>query len=385
MRQKKLQELDLRRITAQKRFIKLANLLGAAFIWHCDNKPSLMLLLTGAYSTQFSKQAILEAEIAIIGVENWKDDLEASCCMLCYAPFSLVNRKHHCRLCGSIVDSQPLSYTGKSPCSAQVPVSILLKMLPHLNYLPELKKSWKVLCDADTTDAKLSQIFSFRCCKTCKNLLTYNSKPLKNEEEDIKLIFTSYDQFLMLKQLISDLERRFCAQLTTNSGSDSQLLKLRASMVDSIKELESKVSFFKSRVSLLDSASSEAKGTENHSQQVLEMNMYKAMMLFLSEAVQRLKKMNDATENAISFSAASKDSSTFSLPEVVLPRLSKREIRERREQLMVTKEQKFLVEELISNTRKLRKFDEVTTLEESKRDLEQRIEELEEELGEFRF
>ena len=56
-----------------------------------------------------------------------------------------------------------------------------------------------------------------------------------------------------------------------------------------------------------------------------------------------------------------------------------------REQLMVMNEQKFLVEKLIKDYTKQRRFDELDTLISNKTELEETIKSLEEELGEFGF
>lgn len=70
-------------------------------------------------------------------------------------------------------------------------------------------------------------------------------------------------------------------------------------------------------------------------------------------------------------------------PEV--PRLTKKQIRELREQLMVMNEQKFLVENMIMESTKARRFEELSSLEQNKRELDMTIENLETELGEFGF
>lgn len=383
LRRTSIEQLDLQRITIQKRFIKLARLLGNAYLYHLNRRPTFMLLLAGTQSDKYSKRAILEAEMEIVGEENWQDDKDATCCRLCFSPFTLINRKHHCRLCGAVVDDRaPTSPEGTSSCSAQVPVAILLKMLPHLNYLPEIKSQWDAFCRADSTDQGSSLVFSFRCCKTCKNLLTHEVKAPTRSDRPENALFTNFEEFLVLKLLIKDLGMKYSSLSKSTSVDDPELFKIRARMVDCIKELETKGAFFKNEAAQLTKDGVESISATHL---LLTMNMYKSLMIFLLEAIQNLKTVNEAGEKAAS-AKSSLESSAQATPEVELPpRLNKREIRERREQLMVVNEQKFLVEDLIRNTRKQRKFDEVATLEESKRDLEEKIKELEVELGEYGF
>lgn len=383
LRKASLEQLDLQRITIQKRFIKLAKLLGNAYIHNLNHRPTFMLLLAGTHADEYSKRAILEAEMEIVGEENWQDDKDATCCSLCFSRFTLINRKHHCRLCGGVVDDQVAATPdGRSSCSAQVPVAILLQMLPKLNYLPEIKALWDILCSAESSDQGKSLIFSFRCCKTCKNHLIHGVKASADSSHAESALFANFEEFLILKLMIGDLSAKYSSASKTTSIDDPQLFKIRAKMVDCIKELEKRGAFFKNQASHLAKDNVES---TNSTHQILTMNMYKSLMMFLLDALQNLKAVNDAGEK-VSSGKSSPESSAQATPEIELPpRLNKREIRERREQLMVVNEQKFLVENLIENTRKQRKFDEVATLEESKRDLEEKIKELELELGEYGF
>lgn len=65
--------------------------------------------------------------------------------------------------------------------------------------------------------------------------------------------------------------------------------------------------------------------------------------------------------------------------------LSKREIREKREKLMVLNEQKFLVEEMYTDFKKQRKFEDLKTLDSSLSDIQKEIDQLVIELGDESF
>ncbi|WPK27248.1 hypothetical protein PUMCH_004625 [Australozyma saopauloensis] len=379
-RTRKLQEIELLRLGVQKRFIKLVNLLGNAFLWHKNNKSSYFWLLAGYDSGTYSARAVHAAEIDIVGAENWQDDLDAARCGLCFSQFTILNRKHHCRLCGCVVDeNQNLDRS----CSAQIPAALLIQKLPQLNYAPEIKGSWATLVEAHTAEQRLARVFSFRCCKTCKNLLLHDPKLRLQLSDDPTKLFTTYQEFLNLKAMVSNLFVRYSEQLESVSLDNTKMLMLRSKLVEYIKELEKKGGFFKAMLTSVGES-----GLELEVPPLLVSNMYKTSMMFLLDSIQKLKDMNEVQE-ALSKSPSPVDSvdarAQSPLEVQSPPKLSKREIRERREQLMVINEQKFLVEDLIEKTRKQRKFDEVHTLEESKKDLEAKIAELEEELGDFGF
>jgi hypothetical protein len=111
-------------------------------------------------------------------------------------------------------------------------------------------------------------------------------------------------------------------------------------------------------------------------------NMYQSLIIFLRESLLLYKMLNDqfkAQEEKIL-----KLQQAESQP-VAPPRLTKKQIRELREQLMVMNEQKFMVENLIVDYTKLRKFDELESLIENKTELGKIIDDLEAQLGEFGF
>lgn len=48
-------------------------------------------------------------------VTKWEDDRAVKTCPYCENSFTLINRKHHCRLCGKIV-------CGNARCSKMIPL-----------------------------------------------------------------------------------------------------------------------------------------------------------------------------------------------------------------------------------------------------------------------
>lgn len=67
------------------------------------------------------------------------------------------------------------------------------------------------------------------------------------------------------------------------------------------------------------------------------------------------------------------------------PKLSMRDLREKREKLMVLNEQKFVVESMYQDFKKQRRFDDLKALDSNLEDIEREIQQLTEELGDEAF
>lgn len=381
LRGKKIADFHVRRSIILKRFLKLASVHSKVYIWHKLSQISYLQYLADRIPYVYSKRFVAEEEKKIIGLQNWQDDEDVTQCGLCRQEFNFLNRKHHCRLCGTIVDELTTEFQGSaSSCSALVPIPLLLRKLPNLNYSPDIISDWDDLCDADSNDKWYSLSFSFRCCKVCKNALiheikTANETPFVSESSQI---LRKYDEFLHLKKMVTNL---FCRYGETGH-TDKELVTLRSKILDCVKELEHRCSHFKSNSSISNEKDVQNTAAGNS----LMINVHKSMLITLQEVLLKLKTINRKSQTDLltgppsSSKQREEDNAT-----VIQPKLTKRVIRERREQLMVLNEQKFIIEGLLDSTRAQRKFDEVATLEESKIDLVIKIEELEAELGEFGF
>lgn len=403
-RRKFVEEKQLVRSITQKRFIKLINLLALAYLWHVENKSSFFGLLTGskdADGTDYSPQGILDATKEIVGQDKWENDAEITHCKLCFVKFNLLIRKHHCRLCGSVVSDAAFNDTDDDPsrsCSVQVPAGLLLSKLDKLNYSPQVLRNWNVLTKVDPIESKFANVFSFRCCRTCKDQLLYTSREDREEDSENVEVLAVYGEILALKSTISGSMARYKHLIEQNDDRDNQQVnKIRLKLSKNVKDLETRSNFFKQSFFQLNP---DSKKYVPKKSPVLVTNVYKAAIMFLQDSILALKQLNDKfqeMENAklagqlglsidMASSTQSPSPSTVLSPSpVVAPRLTKKQIRELREQLMVAREQKYLIENSIEQSKRLRKFDEFKTLEENRGELEKLIEGLEHELGEFGF
>lgn len=108
------------------------------------------------------------------------------------------------------------------------------------------------------------------------------------------------------------------------------------------------------------------------------MTIHQSMVLFLLETLVKIKALNNQFKDKENALLPQK-------PEIEIPRLTKKQIRELRDQLMVMNEQKFLIENLIKDLTRQRKFDELKTLLDNEQELNKEIESLESKLGDYGF
>jgi len=350
MRQLVVDDQLLYRNKIQKRFIKLSGIL-------VDQPPPLW------FSINTSRHGL---------GDTWDDDATTHHCTVCFVKFNLLIRKHHCRLCGKIVCDDPLAQ--RQSCSINVPLGRLVEKLENLNYPPKVKQSLPTLIKDES--------IRFRCCVNCKNALLHDFKlnSLKTLTVEEENIFNTYSAIMTLKQHIQLLLPRY-EKLVEDADDEPSINKLRIKLMKFLKEFEIHTVQFKNRFFVtLNNRLQVGQKYAQHS--ALINNMYQSLIIFLRESLLLYKMLNDqfkAQEEKIL-----KLQQAESQP-VAPPRLTKKQIRELREQLMVMNEQKFMVENLIVDYTKLRKFDELESLIENKTELGKIIDDLEAQLGEFGF
>lgn len=314
-----------------------------------------------------SKDSILENEKEIVGYDSWQIDATITHCNICLTKFNMLIRKHHCRLCGKIVCDD--TFGERSNCLIVVPLSKLLDKLVALNYSPLVKLNLEELLNTEDNQ------FSVRCCINCKNDLLHEWK-LKNQynskEEDIFLVYT---EILMTKRKIQVMIPRYKALVTEPDNQSTN--KLRIKLMTFMKDFESLTVLFKSN--FFDKVNDRLVVKELYLPYArLINNIYQGCTIFLQDTLVNVKVLNKEYKQ--------KENKLLELMKpnelaVTTPKLTKKEIRELRESLMVMNEQKFLVENLIDQVTKQRKFDELTPLMENKNELNAAINDLELKLG----
>lgn len=393
-RSEHIEEKKWEKLKLQRRFLKLVTLLLQCYLWHVDLSQSVFLYFAdkGPYSTE----KMLEAEKEVVGVENWQNDAEITHCPLCFVKFNFLIRKHHCRLCGQVVSDTAFNTDDpRMSCSLQVPVSLVLRKLPGLNYAPQVKDRWLELINV-SADSKHANLFSFRCCRECKDTLFHGAKADSDEDGENEAILSACGEMLAIKANIQHAMPRYAQLINENKEtSNHDINKLRVRIRKSVKDFEITTNTFRLRFFRLNPETNKITPTQSP---VLVGNIHKMAVMFLQESILEFKRLSDQfqsvenarlsgqlglTPNSETSVSASPMSPINSPPPK--PRLTKKQIREFREQLMVVTEQNFLVQKQMEDAKKQRKFDELQVLASNSDELQKHIDELHEQLGEFGF
>ncbi|CAK9441106.1 uncharacterized protein LODBEIA_P49750 [Lodderomyces beijingensis] len=347
---------ELQRTKVQRNFIKLTNLMLEKS-QRKQKSSVLFALLSGQVD---------EDEKSIVGANNWASDTEAKYCSICFSKFNFIIRKHHCRLCGAVVcdDSSGV----RKSCSLYVPLNAFLVKLPGLNYSKLVRDKW------DSIDDELR----FRCCVNCKNAVLHDWKR-EHGGQDVESneIFRVFEGMLLQKQLI---ERAMNSYENNGGDGDVDVVKWAHKLVQFLKQLESSVLQFKKKFFFVDDKKLLQVQDKYVQHGRILLNMFQSISSFLQDTLVQFKAANERN-------IPESESASSPTPEPVSahPRLTKKQIRELREQLMVLNEQKYLVETQIHEFTRNRKFDELETLIANKDEILETITSLEQELGEFAF
>lgn len=360
VRRNKVEESQLNRDRSIKRYIKLVNFLSE---YHFTKKPELSL--STIFQTN-NDDIITNKEKEIVGYENWQDDTKIHNCNICFSKFNLLIRKHHCRICGRIVCDD--RFQERRDCSLMVPISIIMTMLPTLNYSKFVQSRFNDIISTDSIQIRL--------CKSCKDSILYGYKLKTNQTVNgiLDEIFQSYYQLSAIKNNINHLLPKYESLLLSADFNLTDTNRLKNKIMSYLKDYEKLIYQFKAQFYDHDNISIKYEKYEK-----LINGINQSLILFLQENLLRFKYLNSKFKDM--------ENALLPKPSVAeqLPKLTKKQIRELREQLMVMNEQKFIIENLINDVTKQRKFDELQPLIKNKQELLTEIEKLEAQLGEFGF
>ncbi|CAH2354144.1 hypothetical protein CLIB1423_14S03092 [[Candida] railenensis] len=406
---------ELHRNKVTKRFIKLVNLHSDYYLSTKTN-PDFWFS-----SSSWTVSRVLDEEKQIVGLENWQHDSQVQACPLCFSNFNFFTRRHHCRVCGRIVCDGSLN-DKQIICSMDVPLNLFLNnKLAHLNFSPLVVQNMKELKEIPDDNEK----FRIRCCNDCKDDLLHDWKSSNDSNRDVysssSEIFKLYDQLFLIKKNIHGLYPKYEKLIHSYqvSGDLDEINKLRIKLMSFLRDFESLIALFKKSFFVLtkqnvlkpsDDLSSDIQklvnnihqSTTTYLQETLinikqlsnvlkekEKNELKAHQQYVADAAVKNIESNNvggSEEDSIQSPLSPSSLSPKPLPSQILePDLTKRQIRELREELMVMSEQKFIIQGLIEKVTKSRKFDELAPLEENKTELDRNIQDLERKLGEFGF
>ncbi|CAO3634946.1 unnamed protein product [Cunninghamella blakesleeana] len=270
-------------------------------------------------------------------VTKWQDDKGIKKCPLCLTPFTLTNRKHHCRLCGRVV-------CGAKHCSSMIPLFLNMTN-DNINEEPV----------GDT-----------RACQDCKRVAF--RRKTQNEEANRKLpIFQLYHQLTVTRQYIEKLLPKFHSMILVleqekivqqEHDTYKKAALVRKSVLDNFALYDTLVKSIKSLP------------TQTSSMKRLQTNICIAANLYLQQnmlPLQMLPRILNTNSSSKDKKKVKKDSSNGHQQQEYDQLLS---------QLQIYEEQYTLVQGFILNAKKSRKYDDVKSLTLSLNELQTEIERL---------
>lgn len=258
---------------------------------------------------------------------------EAKDCEICASTFGFFSRRHHCKLCGKTVCGDV-----DRGCSMPIPLSTLCEIMDE----PRLATN---LANDDN---------SVRVCKQCRQCV-FDARIFKLQQSHPSEVFRIAAKWntvhsLLEKEDLSQVESNAHAQRLVNLFSRADAITKEITVMSSLPTLKRDESLILINLQMMISDYIQIK-----------------LPLFRRAQEDKLKREQDL------------------LKQMTIPTLTKREIRELREKLMVLNEQKFLVQNIQNDLKKQRKFEDLKTLEGNIRDLDVEIEDIQRKLGEEAF
>ncbi|CAN6627291.1 vacuolar segregation protein Pep7p [Trichomonascus vanleenenianus] len=303
-------------------------------------------------------------------VASWQEDDAVDQCPICKQKFGFTLRKHHCRICGKVVCAD--HGTG---CSRLVQLSVLSEKLE--------KGVAKVPKTSD---------LSIRMCRDCRD--TVFAK--KNFEMDLKspkpALLGYYDALKRLKKAIELSLPKFQVMLQTLNDPENpppheiltEATAIRKKLLESFFQYE-KVA----RKVLMYTPQSDG-------EKRLQQQVYSVAAQFLQDHLLPLKSLPKALKHkngSATPPGTSSPPSASSLPpppSVESMELIEnaddgisQEIQNLQNQVVVLEEQKYMVEQMVSDAKSRRKLDEITALEQNLVDLSAEIDSLRMKLGQY--
>lgn len=339
LRQKKVDERDMLQNKLEKRVINVSTMLNKI-----DREY---------HSTEFnsnflnfrinSKKREVEQQLV-----NWEDGSHVLNCFICLQQFSFTLRKHHCRLCGRVVCGD-----NQTQCSMEIPVE-------HLTTLLDVPK--------------VNNQSLIRMCKQCKDCLFQKRNFQRDLKSPLTPLLQKVDNQQSIKKAILVLMPRFediLKRLQTDQNKSKSLTqeasRLRKRLVDSFASFDK----FTKEIIALEGLSKD--------EELLQHAIKVESATFIQENMAPLKQLPQLLHQL----EANSNNKGMSKPKYTREQVTM--IKQRRQELMVLQEQRFLVEEMVSNCKKQRKFDELPMLQDNLKELNGQIEQVQNKLGEEGF
>lgn len=261
-------------------------------------------------------------------------------CEICQSGFGFFARKHHCRLCGKTVCGD-LS----RGCSMPIPLSMICEIMDELEISESLAK------DDDN---------SIRICKCCRKSV-FDKRVFNIQKRETSQVFKLSSNWKTIECLLKkeDLSK-------IKSNQQSQRIIGLFNRADSLSKEMNKLVLNNSTNPIIKR--DEIQILINIQLMISEF-IHDKLPIFRKSQEDKLKMEQDILRD-------------MNGPK---PIITKKEIRELREKLMVLNEQKFIVQNMQNDLKKQRKFDDLKTLDGNLNDLDNEINEIQLKLGDEAF
>jgi rabenosyn-5 len=333
-------------------------------------------------------------------VVSWQDDADVARCPYCQQDFSQYTfRRHHCRTCGKVVCGDPAT-----ACSTILPLDVTAKNPRALS--------------SEKAPAQSTVQLDIRLCKECHHTMfagrdfesslstpaitafTRAYSNLLQFERGIRLLLPKFQKLLQALQdpdspptstQIADASRTRKRLMDSFTQYDTAARRIRDMPSQSSTQLKLQKAIYqnasqflhlhmlplKTLPKILKHATphgSNSRGASNGSQQATTSPLGNG-----GSGITSTSNKPPGALASIHFNHMRNDSSSaLSMSSVTSSRISELEAEEKglRERLIVLEEQKFMVQEMIADANKRRKFDEVAALAGNVEDLSREIDEV---------
>lgn len=336
-------------------------------------------------------------------MQFWKDERTTENCNICRKKFQnidnnqdknvninmfmdavlvLYNRKHHCRLCGCV--------TCDDGCSMEIPIILYRKVVDELNQNKpdgseneELKEY--ILNKMSENNEML------RICQNCKQVV-FKRGVSKLQKDDRNELVEQIERMLSLKirvdmeiPQLQDLLSELAISLEEYEKGSSDMAKKRADeSISKIEPLQANITrflgIFERNYKRLIELKDVQLNSDNERMLAFSSRAYGAKYLqSTAEYLKQLQKL--LIERKSIEKKKSKTMTAMTDGDVKVDRKDIAKIKKLREELMILKEQEYLVSQNVEKCVQNRKLDEVVTLKENLLELQSRIEEVSRSLG----
>ncbi|MCJ1478101.1 carboxypeptidase Y-deficient [Lambiella insularis] len=308
----------------------------------------------------------------------WEEDSKVLQCPFCQQEFSNYTfRRHHCRLCGRVVCSDP-----QTGCSKEIALSVAAGS------------------NGSTEKAGNEVGIDIRMCKDCQNTIFSRAdfhREIAHKPPDIR----AYENLVQFERGIRLLLPKFQRLLVALQDPDkppstSQLAdasKIRKRLMDSFSQYDIAARRIRDLPSPLETQKKLQKAIYQRATNFLHLHMLplKTLPKVLKHASPHgALSNNHLTPNGRPTSALASikfkdiDSASQVSSSSAISALEEEE-KSLRDRLIVLEEQKFFVNEMVADANKRRKFDEVSSLTQNVQDLSREIDQIQGQISQLDF